>query len=149
VVPLDVSRVRGDSLRIRIRPPRGFWALNALAVDYTPDQPVTVTTLHPRTAAEPNGTDIRPLLAAADTLYHAMPQTGDRALVSFDAPAPPAPGIERTVVLHSRGYYRLHLAPAGAPDLATVRRVLDVPGAAAEYSASLYQAWPMAHRAPK
>ncbi len=149
VVPLDISRATGDSLRIRIRPPLGFWALNSFAVDYTPDQPLTVTTLHLRAAAEPNGTDIRPLLASADTLYHAMPRTGDRALVSFDAPAAPPAGRERTVVLHSRGYYRLHLAPAGEPDQEMVRRVLEVPGAAAEYSASLYQAWPMAQRTPR
>jgi len=28
VIPLDVSRVRGDQLRIRIQPMAGFWALN-------------------------------------------------------------------------------------------------------------------------
>ncbi len=35
VVPLDLSKVRGDSVRIRIRPPRGFWALNYFAIDYS------------------------------------------------------------------------------------------------------------------
>jgi hypothetical protein len=149
VVPLDVSRTAGDSLRIRIRPPRGFWALDELAMDYTPDQPVTIATLHPRTATEPDGTNVLPLIASFDTLYHAMPRTGDRAVVSFDAPAPPAAGVERTVVLHSRGYYHLHLTPAGEPDVEMVRRVLEVPGAGAEYSAGLYSVWPMAHRSAK
>ncbi len=31
IVPLDVSRVRGNQLRISIRPPAGFWALNSFA----------------------------------------------------------------------------------------------------------------------
>ena len=29
IVLLDVSRVQGDQLRIRIHPPAGFWALNS------------------------------------------------------------------------------------------------------------------------
>ena len=144
VVPLDLSRVKGDSLRIRIRPPRGFWALNSFAVDYTPDRTVSVDTLHPNSARGQDGSDIRSLLARADTLYHAMPNTGDRAVVTFAAPRAPRRGLERTMVLHSRGYYRLHLTPTGEPDLAMVRRILEVPGAAVEYSASQYRVWPMA-----
>ena len=145
VVPLDLPAALGDSLRIRIHPPRGFWALNYLAVDYSPDQAVQIDTLHPRTALAPGGVDLLQVLSAADTLYHAMPNTGDRAYVDFAAPAVP-PGKERTVVLHSRGYYRLHLTPAGEPDTAMVRRVTEVPGAAVEFSASKYRLWPMATR---
>jgi hypothetical protein len=54
--------------------------------------------------------------------------------------------MERTDVLHSRGWYRLHLTPRGPPDTAMVRRVSEVPGAAVEYSAALYRQWPMAMR---
>jgi hypothetical protein len=145
VVPLDLPPAQGDSLRIRIHPARGFWALNYLAIDYSPDQPVQVDTLHPRSASGPGGVDLLPVLSAADTLYHAMPATGDRAYLDFAAPEVPL-GRERTVLLHSRGYYRLHLTPAGEPDTALVRRVLQVPDAAAEFSASQYRLWPMATR---
>jgi hypothetical protein len=48
------------------------------------------------------------------------------------------------MVLHSRGWYRLHLKPAGEPESELVRRILEVPGAAAAYSASQYSTWPMA-----
>ena len=142
VVPLDVSRVVGDSLRIRMRPPRGFWALNYFAVDYSPDQPLVVDTLAPRAASDEA---VLAAVAAADTLYHAMPNTGDRATLEFPAP-PKRRGKDRTVVLHSRGWYRLHLAPGGPPDTAMVRRMTEVPGAAVEYSARLYEQWPMAMR---
>jgi hypothetical protein len=143
VVPLDVSRVKGDSLRIRIRPPRGFWALNSFAVDYSPDQPLVVDTVAPRAASDEA---VLAAVVAADTLYHAMPNTGDRATLEFAAPPPAKPGMERTAVLHSRGWYRLHLTPTGPSDTALVRRVTEVPGAAVEYSAKLYQQWPMAMR---
>jgi hypothetical protein len=142
VVPLDLSNVEGDSLRIRIRPPRGFWALNYFAIDYSADQPLAVDTLAPRSASDGA---VLAAVTAADTLYHAMPNTGDRAMLEF--PAPPTPrGSERTVVLHSRGWYRLHLTPGGPPDTAMVRRVIEEPGAAVAYSASQYRQWPMAMR---
>jgi hypothetical protein len=142
VVPLDLGGVKGDSLRIRIRPPRGFWAFNHFAVEYSPNQPLVVDTLAPRAASDDA---VLAAVIAADTLYHAMPNTGDRATLEFPAP-PTRPGMERTVVLHSRGWYRLHLTPGGPADTAMVRRVSEVPGAAVEYSASLYQQWPMARR---
>ncbi|HEY7480731.1 MAG TPA: hypothetical protein VH680_09495 [Gemmatimonadales bacterium] len=145
VVPLDLSKVEGDSLRIRIRPPRGFWALNSFAIDYSDDQPLAVDTIAP-TSASDNG--VLAAVTAADTLYHAMPNSGDRATLEFPAP-PTRPGKARTVVLHSRGWYRLHLSPTGPPDTAMVRRILEEPGAAVEYSASQYRQWPMAvRRAP-
>jgi hypothetical protein len=145
VTPLNLPAAQGDSLRIRIRPPRGFWALNYLAIDYSPDQAVRIDTLKPRTATAPGGVDLLPLLSAADTLYHAMPNNGDRANIDFAAPPVPR-GWARTVVLHSRGYYRLHLTPTGEPNPAMARQVMEVPGAAAEFSASQYRQWPMATR---
>ena len=145
VIPLDLSGVRGDSLRIRIRPPRGFWALGHFAIDYGADEPLAVDTIAPRSASGTSPDDILAAVTKADTLYHSMPNTGDRALLQFNAP-PLRQGRERTIVLHSRGWYRLHLAPAGPPDTAMVRRIAEVPGAAVEYSASQYQQWPMAMR---
>jgi hypothetical protein len=142
VVPLDLSRVAGDSVRIRIRPPRGFWALNYFAMDYSDDQPVAVDTIAPRAASDPA---VLAAVTAADTLYHAMPNNGDRATLEFPAP-PAASGKARTVVLHSRGWYRLHLTPSGPPDTLMARRIFTEPGAAVEYSAGKYQQWPMALR---
>jgi hypothetical protein len=103
---------------------------------------LVVDTLAPRAASDDA---VLAAVIAADTVYHAMPNTGDRATLEFPAP-PTRPGMERTVVLHSRGWYRLHLTPGGPADTAMVRRVSEVPGAAVEYSASLYQQWPMARR---
>ena len=145
VVPLDLSGVRGDTVRIRIRPPRGFWALGYFAMDYSRDQPLAVDSIAPRSASGSGEGDILAAVTAADTVYHAMPRTGDRATLEFPAAVMP-PGRERTMVLHSRGWYRLHLTPRGPPDTTMVRRVLEVPGAAVEYSASQYRQWPMATR---
>jgi hypothetical protein len=145
VVPLDVSGVRGDQLRIRIRPPAGFWALNAFAIDYTDDVAVAIDTLAPIEARDAQGRDVLPDLRAADGRYYEMPTTADRAFVTFRAP-PPRDGLRRTVILHSRGYYRLHLPEGTEPDSAALRQITEVPGAAARLAADLFREHTLARR---
>jgi len=137
-VSLDVSQVEGDSLRIRVRPPRGFWALNSFGVDYSKALAIRVDTLSPIEARDDRNTDIRGPLAAADGSYYTMPTTGDRAYVTFRATAPRA-GMDRTVLLHSRGYYKLHIQPNGPPEMTTFKRLFEIPGAAWQFAADEYR----------
>jgi hypothetical protein len=140
VVPLDLSGVTGDHVRIRIRPPAGFWALNSFALDSSPDQDLSVEKLLPVYARDARGAEVLGALRATDDRYYEMPVPGDRAYVSFPAPAP-RPGTQRTVFLHSRGYYRLHLPEGGEPDRATLRQIVDDPDGAARFSAERFARW--------
>ncbi len=146
VVPLDLSRVRGDSVRLRFRPPRGFWALNSFAIDYGEVRPVKVDTLRPVSARDARAGDMLPAITSSDELYYAMPNKGDRGHVAFRAPAAARADLERTVILHTRGYYRLHLPIGGDPDTATLRRIVEVPNAAAEFAAEQFSHWHVAGR---
>lgn len=138
VVPLDLSSATGDSLRLRIRPPSGFWALNSFAVTYDDnEQPLAVTTVEPLSARTSDGRDLLGDLRTADDRYYAMPNTGDRAMVSFVAP-PARGGAERSVFLHTRGYYRLHLPEQGPADMVTLQKVTDKPDAAARMAAESF-----------
>lgn len=138
VVPLDVSRAAGDSLRIRIRPPSGFWALNSFAVSYgDTERPVAVDTVAPLAARTADGRDLLADLSSSDDRYYAMPTRSDRATVSFRAPAA-RPGTRRTVFLHTRGYYRLHLDERGAPNVAALERITSEPDAAARLAAASF-----------
>jgi len=141
VVPLDVSRVPGDELRVRIRPPLGFWALNSFAVDYSSDAEVRVTPTSLMAAQDHRGRDVRALLVAADDQYHEMPALGDWADVTFPAVSDPQPGLTRTMFLHSRGYYRLHLSQDGTPQTALIDEFFRTPDAAAVYAVERYGAW--------
>jgi hypothetical protein len=143
IVLLDVSRVQGDQLRIRIQPPAGFWALNSFAVDYTPDHPVSVEKIEPATAKNLQGKNVLQELAANDDRYLAMPNIGDTADLTFHVPPQPA-GTDRTVFLHSRGYYKLHIAATGDPDTKTLQEIENVPGAAARYAANQFAQWQVA-----
>jgi hypothetical protein len=143
VVLLDVRRVEGEVLRLRLRPTPGFWALNSFAVDYGDDLTVHVDTVAAQQATDSYGRDVLSQLLEVDGEYHDMPQTGDWAEVSFPAPAP-VNGMSRTVFLHSRGYYRLHLTEGGTPDTTLVREIQEVPGAAAQFAADRYAELQMA-----
>lgn len=140
VVPLDVSRVTGTELRIRIEPPAGFWALNSFAVDYSSAVPMQSGTVTLLAARDEEGRDWLTELRSTDDSYYEMPRTGDRAFLTFPAP-PERPGMERTVFLHSRGYYRLHLSEDGEPDAITLREITETPGAAARHAAERYAEW--------
>jgi hypothetical protein len=143
VVVLDVSRATGDQLRVRIRPPVGFWALNSFAVDYGSDQTPNVEKSRPIKAWDDASRDLLAELSKTDDSYYAMPKVGDRAWVNFPAP-PPRPGMERAVFLHSRGYYRLHLNGSGNPDTATLQQIGNTPDAAARFAIKRYGEWRVA-----
>ena len=139
VTPLDLSHVVGETVRVRLRPPAGFWAFNSFAMDYTADLPARVTTLEPVRAQDSEGRDLLPVLRAADGQYYEMQKQGEQATVAFAVP-PAASGMERTLFLHSRGYYHMHIPETGEPDVATFQKILTEPGAGAAYSAKMYSA---------
>jgi hypothetical protein len=137
VVPLDVSHVVGDQVRVRVRPPSGFWAFNSFAMDYTADIPARLTKLEPVRARDSAGHDLLPELRAADGQYYEMHEVGEQATVAFKA-RPAAPGMERTLFLHSRGYYRMHIPESGQSDLAAFQKIRTEPEAGAAFSAKTY-----------
>jgi hypothetical protein len=148
VVPLDVSRTTGDSLRIRIRPPLGFWALNSFGVSYDESlDRFVVDTVMPHAARTSDGRDELAALSAADDRYYVMPTTGDHGFVTFRAPAP-RPGLLRTIFLHTRGHYRLHLPEQGPADADALRRITDEPDAAVRLAAESFAKQRVARRGP-
>jgi hypothetical protein len=140
LIPLDVSRARGTQLRIRLRPPVGFWALNSFAVAYGAGQPVSVHRVAAKSAVTWDHKDVLEDLAAVDDRYYPMPSTTDRAELTFQAP-PRQPGMHRTVFLHSRGWYQLHLNANGEPDETTLTKLISTPGAPVRFAAERFAEW--------
>ncbi len=108
-------------------------------MDYSADLPARVTKLEPVRAQDSAGRDLLPVLRAADGQYYEMQKQGEQATVAFAVP-PAASGMERTLFLHSRGYYHMHIPETGEPDVATFQKILTEPGAGAAYSAKMYSA---------
>lgn len=144
VIPLDIRHVSGNRLRIRLRPPLGFWALNSFAVSYEAGPSPAPQIVRLRAARTSSGADVLAALAANDGLYYSMPDTRERAELRFPAP-PPTPGMVRSVFLHSRGWYELHLEGSGEPDATALNEIYSIPDAAARFAAREFANW---HPAP-
>ena len=140
VVSIDTSYVRGDKLRIRLRPPSGFWALNSFAVNYDDDHEPAVTRIAPVYAKTSDGRDVLADLVSSDNRYYAMPSTSDRAEIQFKAP-PEKPGLKRTIFLHSRGWYQLHLNTGHEPDVQGLDGIFNHADGAARFAAKEYAIW--------
>ena len=101
---------------------------------------VNIRRVAANSARTSDGRDILQDLAAADERYYPMPEMTDQAELTFPAPARKA-GQDRTVFLHSRGWYQLHLHENDAPDLATFSKLLTVPDAAVQFAADRFAEW--------
>ena len=139
VVPLDVSHVPGNRLRIRLLPPAGFWAINSVAVDYSLPLPLKVTRVAPIKALSQAGESVAHELAQADGVYYKAAQ-GESAEVIFPAPQEAA-GMSRTVFLASKGYYRPSVRAPGTADAATLFQIFAVPDGMARFAAQRYAEW--------
>ncbi len=146
VIELDLRRVKGEQLNIRVRPPKGFWAFNSLGVDYSSDQGVQTQVLHPVEARDSVGRDRLAEILSSDNSYYEMPNIGDQGTIAFKAP-PAKAGLKRTVFLHARGYYQLHLDETGRSDPATLIWIMTTPDAAARFAGMRYAAWQAEHAA--
>ena len=64
-----------------------------------------------------------------------MPQIGDSGSIEFPVP-PREPGRRRTVFLHGRGYYKLHMEKSDrSPDRERLKEIMERPGGAVRFAA--------------
>jgi hypothetical protein len=127
VVSLDLSRVRGNTVRVRLTAPASFWLVDHAAIDYGREPSLVVHEADFSTALQPDGTDVRARLAAEDGRYW-VARTGDSAEVTFRVPAV-APGHARTYLIASTGWYRVDAHRDGPPDHETLARMEREPDA--------------------
>lgn len=138
LLTLDISKVVGDELRLRVEPPSGFWALNWFAVDFSPEIELSVTTVPVGAAKDHTGASAKSSLLEADGEYHEMLRVGDQLALSFPVPERKA-GMGRTVFLRTHGYYRLHLEAEGEPDTESLYQVNNVPDGAARLAVRIFK----------
>ena len=129
-VPLDLSNVSGDVVRVRLTAPPSFWRIDAamLAVDDT--AAATRDPLRLLSASAPDG-DHREALERVDGREWTM-ETGKTADLVF-ADTPRVAGSQRSYVLQSTGWYRIDSRP-GPPDTTLLQRIASDPDGMARAS---------------
>lgn len=132
VLALDLRGVAGALVRLRLESVPSFWALDQVALDFSPERPVTATELVPTTAIDNQGRDVRGLLVQADSGFYVMEQD-DFAEAQYQVPEVPR-GRARTYLLRSTGWYRIHTPETAEPDITLLDRVRREPGAIARIS---------------
>lgn len=135
---LPIADASGDRLEVRLETAVGFWSVDSVAIDYGADEPITVRELAPGAAVDKDGRDLRGVLAAIDnSRYDTVP--GDVAELAFAAP-PRAPGLSRSFVLVTSGYYLPEVTPLADADPAAIDALMAVPGGASRRSLELLHA---------
>jgi hypothetical protein len=140
VINVDVSHVEGDTVRIQLNPPIGYWKIDYLGVidqEVPLAAPVEVAASF---AEDHRGRDLTPMLAAVDNAYYVMPEVGDWAKLEFSVP-PQASGTERSVYLKTTGYYELHLKKDRPQQTELMTELGLHPGRIVDYSLAQYLAW--------
>lgn len=127
VIALDLSNIEGDTVRVRLESVPCFWQLDRVALDWSPERPVVVTTLRVDRAIDRDGRNVRPFLTDIDGRALRM-EPGDSAELTFRTPAVPR-GLSRSYLVRSHGWYRIHTLDAGEPDLALLESVQGPPDA--------------------
>lgn len=126
VAVLDLSRVSGDTLRVRLEAPPAFWLLDHVSLSQGPETPFTVTRLAAASATDAGGQELKDRIAAVDSAYLTMVR-GDRVDLTFQVPEVPA-GMVRSYVLESNGYYVVDVPADPVADRATLDRLDREPG---------------------
>ena len=123
VFSVDLSRVVGDTIRVRLESAPSFWLVDHVAIDYSDQQPLDVRELHANRAIDHTGRDVSAILGAIDGTEYVM-ETGDYAELEFDVP-PLAAGKTRSYVLRSTGWYRIHTPDSGPPQIALLNQLVS------------------------
>jgi hypothetical protein len=140
VVSLDLEGVEGDTLKMLVAPPAGFWKLNSFAVDYSHDVPFEFQEISASSMAAHDEADLRDVLAATDGNYYVMPEVGQRAELTFPVP-PSKPGLKRTVFAKVSGYYDMHLDASGPCQTDIIDRISIEPGYVVKFALEEYLKW--------
>lgn len=132
VVPIDLSLVPGDVVRVRLEAPASFWLIDHVALAMPSDREVRTTILAPAVVGPGAADDLLATIAAEDGRELTM-ETGDSFVIGFRAPPIPK-GRARTYLLRSTGWYQIRVADS--PVDRALLESLEEPGAIATLAAA-------------
>jgi hypothetical protein len=121
-----------SQVRIKIESGFMFWELDFAGMDFSRDEPVVVSMISPSSAISETGKDVMKLLSAGDRKYYIQPTPGNEVVLEFNGP-PEQKDKERTVILHTRGYYEHVRHYPGPPDRESLE-AFRIPGRLSEFS---------------
>jgi hypothetical protein len=132
VVPLDLSRVTGGTVRIRLECVPNSWLVDCASIDYSTEEPIRAIEVAPESGLSRTGADVRRELAAVDGREYVI-APGDTADIAFRVPPIPR-GRQRTYLARTTGWYHIETPETGEPQTALLDSLESMPQALARYS---------------
>jgi hypothetical protein len=117
VMPVDLYNKATDSqIKLRLETGFGFWELDYAALDLSVDEAVTLNPLSICSAVNDESKDVRKPLKEDDSKYYIQPFVNDEVVIKFKE-IPAKDGQERSIFLHTKGYYNHVRYYNNPPDL--------------------------------
>ena len=139
-LPVDLSKISGDVVEIRIAPPEGFWQIDQFTMSFGESKEIEPKELTMTNFTSNDKSQSADMLESTDKKRYMMPKVGDEFTMEFDVPEL-VKNMKRTVFLKSHGYYELHL-PKGNPENAAMLKELTLkPGAIIKHSRARLRDW--------
>jgi hypothetical protein len=135
VVELDIRNIPGNVLRVKLESTAGLWMVDSVKADFSADLPIDITEAQLIQAKDNKGKDLSSLLGNIDDQDYILPTNEEWAELTFRAPARKK-GYERSFILKSTGYYKVHGDTQSEPQKALMAK-LSKPGAFGKYSLEL------------
>ena len=129
---IDLSKIKGDKVNIKLEFGFLFWEIDYVAMDFTPNYSVEKHTVSLFSAFDENNNDVSDKLMFDDKKYYIQPNIGDKALLTFQVPNQ-SEGTKRSFILHSKGHYEILKEIGGKPDVAYLKGFRK-PGAFSQFS---------------
>lgn len=129
VLPIDVSGIPGNTLRVRLESAPAFWMIDHVGLGPQIDAAVTTHTLRTTKATSTKFADGLDRITAQDGRMLDM-ERGDVVALTVKDAAAPARGMTRSYLLRSSGWYQVHGRDHDEPITATLGALAQPNGAA-------------------
>lgn len=114
VLAIPLNGTESNPLKIKLEAGNFFWEIDYAGIDYSPQSEISYKIVPVITAFTQDGEEVGKMLQKDDRKYYVQPEVGDNATVLFEMPE--MTNDERTVILHSKGWYQILRNPTGTPN---------------------------------
>lgn len=114
ILQFPLNGTESDPLRIKLEAGNYFWEIDYAGIDYSPDYKIDYKVIPAISAIDQSNKDVKRLLLGDDGKYLDQPEIGNQTIVKYDLPQ--LTDENRTIILHSKGWYQIIRNPKGTPD---------------------------------
>ncbi|MDP4224338.1 MAG: hypothetical protein Q8868_13610 [Bacteroidota bacterium] len=139
ILPIDLSSINSDTVEIKLETGFLFWELDYAGMDFSNDEEVVTYSLRPDQAVSGSGDDVSNLLASRDKNYLVLKEVGDEVSLVFNEPS--QQNAERSIFLHTSGYYKIVRDLNGPADKKALKTFMK-PNRFPEFSREIYDQLP-------